>query len=244
MSVKDWFDNKCPYEQGVQLYAILPGCNPTLLKNFTKRQSPQLYEKLKYELKKKLNDAPVVKQNEVQTIQTVEKEEINPISNALQMSSKKEPVYFHQLPEELRPVLLDANNHFREMCLLKVQLNELPGHKEKEALSIQLQINALQKKNALCWKKIDYYQEHKQMLQEKEKEAINLSPAKLLQKEQYLFSSISRLKKRLKENKQLQKVANSIKECNSLSRKIAKQHANILNKETELQHVKELINAK
>jgi hypothetical protein len=241
-TIQQWFDNKCPYLEGVQLYASLPGCNRTLLNNFSKRQSSQLHEKLKYELKKRLSDSLEVKIVQPKQIPVLPIQDNTIVPETSVSASGKTSVFFHELPEELRPVLLDANTHFKEMCLLKVQLNELPGHKEKEALSIQIKIRSLQKKNALCWKKIDYYRQHKQLLQEKEKETRNLSPAKMLQNEQYLFAAISKLKKRLEENKDLLKLSTSVKESNIISRKISKQHANILNKETELQQLKDMIN--
>ena len=241
-ALQQWFDNKCPYQEGVLLYASLKCCNKMLLANFNKKKSPILYEKLKYELSKHLSKPIVVKPIVQYTAQKTTVKELVP--NTASTSEKKEAIFFHQLPEELRPVLLEANNLFKEMCLLKVQLNELPAHAEKKALEIQLEITNRKKVNSLCWKRIDYFQKHKVMLQEKQSEIKNLSPAEMLRKEQYLFASISKLKKRCAENKLGLINTTSLKENNDLNRKIAKQEANILNQETELQNLKDLIHGK
>jgi hypothetical protein len=128
------------------------------------------------------------------------------------------------------------------MCLLKVQLNELPAEVESKALELQLQIAQKQKRNALCWEKLDYWKTHKVAPKEAKSKFETLTPANLVKQEQYLFASISKMKKRLEANKELLKSANGINEVNKLQRSIAKQESTLIAKNEELITIKRLIN--
>lgn len=259
-AIEQWKANGNPYKEGVLLYATFPTHNKMLLKNFQKKQSPQLQEKLKYELSKIENSAKANGQEKTIKIvisnQPISKKSISAthsnVSNVQEVVqyiehqqtnyTTKQALYFHELPEELRPVLLEANQLFKEMCLLKVQLNELPASSEKMALEVQIQIANKQKKNALCWQKLDYWKTHKVAPKEAKGKFEALSPANLVKQEQYLFASISKMKKRLEENKELLKVANAVNEVNKLQRSIAKQEGTLIAKNDELIKVKSLIN--
>lgn len=250
-AIEQWKEKGTSYNEGVLLYASLPTHNKVLLKNFQKKQSPQLLEKLKYELSKfdqsdkpkavKINQnqsAPVKaiqkQSNDVSVMQYIEQQEIK--------YTTKQALYFHELPEELRPILLEANTLFKEMCLLKVQLNELPAEAETKALQIQSEISKKQKKNALCWEKLDYWKTHKVAPKEAKSKFETLSPANLVKQEQYLFASISKMKKRLESNRELLKTANGIVEVNKLQRSISKQESTLIAKNEELITIKRLIN--
>ena len=252
-AIEQWKANGTPYNEGVLLYASLPAHNKVLLKNFQKKQSPQLLEKLKYELSKIdqsektisiKKESPVYKLNiningnqktpEISVVQYIEQQQTS--------YTTKQALYFHELPAELRPILLEANTLFKEMCLLKVQLNELPAEAETKALQLQTEIAQKQKQNALCWEKLDYWKTHKVAPKEAKSEFESLSPANLLRKEQHLFASISKMKKRLAENKELLQTANGVNEVNKLQRTIAKQESTLIAKNEELLTIKRLIN--
>lgn len=256
-AIEQWKAKGTPYKEGVLLYAHFPTHNKMLLKNFQKKQSPQLQEKLKYELSKidnseksaksdkngnllpkstKTENKEVIRQNlsKNEVVQYIEQQQTN--------YTTKQALYFHELPEELRPVLLEANQLFKEMCLLKVQLNELPASSEKMALEVQIQIANKQKKNALCWQKLDYWKTHKVAPKEAKGKFEALSPANLVKQEQYLFSSISRMKKRLEENKKLLENNSGVIELNKLQRTITKQESTLISKEEDLLKIKALIN--
>ena len=219
-----------------------------MVQNFQKKQSPQLLEKLKYELskidnsekkpslKKETRLSPGVVQNgsKIEVVQYIEHQQTQ--------YTTKQALYFHELPAELRPVLLEANTLFKEMCLLKVQLNELPAEAESKALSIQIEIAKKQKQNALCWEKLDYWKTHKVAPKEAKSKFETLTPANLVKQEQYLFASISKMKKRLAENKELLKTANGVSEVNKLQRAISKQESTLIAKNEELLTIKRLIN--
>ena len=250
-AIEQWKENGTPYNEGVLLYASLPAQNKVLLKNFQKKQSPQLLEKLKYELSKIDNSAKTgtnvskrtkteqngtnePKRNKTELVQYIEQQEIQ--------YTTKQALYFHELPAELRPILLEANTLFKEMCLLKVQLNELPAEAENKALQLQTEISQKQKKNALCWEKLDYWKTHKVAPKEAKGKFETLSPANLVKQEQYLFASISKMKKRLELNRELLKTASGVIEVNKIQRTIAKQESTLIAKNEELLKIKALIN--
>lgn len=242
-AIEQWKAKGTPYNEGVLLYESLPAHNKVLLKNFQKKQTPQLLEKLKYELSKIdnsfQNQSKPVKSsqkqsNEVSFVQYIEHQQTN--------YTTKQALYFHELPAELRPILLEANTLFKEMCFLKVQLNELPAEAETKALQLQTEIAQKQKKNALCWEKLDYWKTHKVAPKEAKGKFETLTPANLVKQEQYLFASISKMKKRLESNRELLKTTVGIVELNKLQRTISKQESTLIAKNEELLKIKALIN--
>ena len=245
-AIEQWKSKGAPYNEGVLLYGTLPNNNKTLLKNFQKKHSPQLYEKLKYELSKIDNyNQPSLSAHLPQkpSQQSTSKTDVVHYIEAQQTQFvTKQALYFHELPAALRPILLEANALFKEMCLLKVQLNELPVEAEIKALAIQLKISEKQKHNALCWEKLDYWKIHKVAPKEAKGKFETLTPANLVKKEQYLFASISKMKKRLLENKDLLNVANGVNEVNKVQRIIAKQQSALIAKNEELINIKRIIN--
>jgi len=248
-AIEQWKANGTPYNEGVLLYASLPAHNKVLLKNFQKKQSPQLLEKLKYELSKidqsEKAIIPVKKEIAKKTTigQNVSKNEVVQYIEQQQTNyTTKQALYFHELPAELRPILLEANTLFKEMCFLKVQLNELPAEAETKALELQTEIAQKQKKNALCWEKLDYWKTHKVAPKEAKGKFETLSPANLVKQEQYLFASISKMKKRLELNRELLKTASGVIEVNKIQRTIAKQESTLIAKNEELLKIKALIN--
>jgi len=255
-AIEQWKENGTPYDEGVLLYASFPTHNKNLLKNFQRKQTAQLLEKLKYELSKidkSVKTAEIDKNLHIckktaksdkngnfgQKVSTPSV--VQYIEQQQTQYATKQALYFHELPTELRPILLEANTLFKEMCFLKVQLNELPAEAENKALSLQIDIAKKQKQNALCWEKLDYWKTHKVAPKEAKTEFESLSPANMLKKEQHLFASISKMKKRLLQNKEILKTANGVSEVNKLQRTIAKQESTLIAKNEELLTIKRLI---
>lgn len=243
--IQQWLDNGADYTKGVEIYKNTKGCSKMLLRQFALRETVQRKEKLIYELKKllptKLNalhtklTAPVIKQPE--------KKEI--VLNTTEKESKRIAPLFHELPPELRPVLLEANNLFKENCLLKSELNEVPIADEATALSIQIKIDRNFKANAMCWDKIEYWRKHKQLPKITEVQTISqYSMDKLIYEKQKLNSSVCRMEKRLKENKALLATEENPTNRNKILRKITKQEADIIKKREELLTIKNTIDVK
>jgi hypothetical protein len=237
--IQKWFNDGCDYASGIVIYGNLPKHNPTLLRNFQKKQNSFNVEKVKYELKKFIE---TYNQNVfVSEIQKSVASAIIPVPEKVSETQKKEAVLFHQLPEALRPVLLEANQLFKENCLLKVNLNELPAHAEKEALQLQLKIHDNLRKNELCWQKIDLFLEKRIIPEAPKHEFEGLTPAGLLRQQQLLYASISKLSARLKQNReQLEKVT-VLAMKSKIERQISKQEANLLQQNEKLIIISNLI---
>lgn len=230
--IKNWFENGCHYASGVLIYKELPKHNPLLLKSFQKKENSFNAEKLKYELKK------FIEKYDVNVFVSKVKKEITEVTNTAKKSvpesDQKNAVLFHELPEVLRPVLLEANHLFKENCLLKVNLNELPAHAEKAALELQIKIAGNLRKNELCWQKIDLFLEKRIIPEITKSEFEGLTPAGLLRQQQLLYASISKLNTRLKINRQQFNSAELVSIRAKIERQINKQEQNLLEKNEKL----------
>jgi hypothetical protein len=166
------------------------------------------------------------------------------VVHQVQQYESKQTELIKQLPEELIPVLLKANLKWKENCILKIQLNSLPDDCEDSALKLQLQIDANWKENQLCWKQIDHYLEHKQLPKIAKSQFDKLTPAELVKRQQYHFQNISKLKKRITENRKVLSTTDSVSVKSRLKRTLAKQESDLLAKENELQTLTNLVNGK
>lgn len=230
--IQNWFKSGCDYTSGVVIYSNLPKHNPTLLRSFQKKQNSFNKEKLNGELKKFLE-----KHSQsifVASIQKAVADVITAVPEQLSESDAKESVLFHQLPEILRPVLLDAYQLFKENCLLKVRLNELPEHAEKAALDLQIKISTNFRKNELCWQKIDLFLEKRIITDSPKSEFEGLTPEGRLRSQQLLYASISKLNTRLKNNREQLKTAEHVATRSKIERQISKQEENLLQQNERL----------
>lgn len=234
--VEKWFSDNCPYAEGVAIYSESKSPNANLLRLF-KKQSSANFEKLKYELGKLRNSAaPVI-------TKITEKPKLNIEATAIAVE-KKQQLMFHDLPPELRPELLKANELFRKNCFLKVTLNDLDPDAEEEALRVQMQISDNFKINRICWKKIDFWLEHRQLPKELTSGFEKLTAAQLVKKQQYLFQNISKMKKRFDENLNLISTMESISGKARLQKLATKQDADLIKKNEELQIITKLIDGR
>jgi hypothetical protein len=237
-NIEIWFDNGCNYNDGIAIYKLLSCCNRVLLQNLSKKENAINIQKLKYELKKQIAVLNTVLDNEKP--KGIVTQEHNIVANE-SIEIKKSALFFHNLPVELRPVLLEANNLFKTNCLLKTQLNDLPEHAEKKALEFQIQIHRNFELNAQCWKKINFFLEHRTISKEANSEFKEYTPAGLLRKQQLLYASISKLKSRLSTNLKEHKSAIYVSDRSRLERIIAKQESNLIKQNDELLTISKII---
>ncbi|PIF32998.1 hypothetical protein CLU81_3568 [Flavobacterium sp. 9] len=237
--LQNWIKDGCDYATGIIIYGNLPKHNSLLLKNFKKKNNSFNREKLKYELNKFIEkyDQNVFVSNVQKTVLEI----VKPVLEIVPKNDQKQAVLFHQLPETLRPVLLEANQLFKENCMLKVQLNELPQHAEKAAIAIQIRIHSNFKKNELCWQKIDLFLEKRIISDTPKSEFSELTPAGLLKRQQLLYASISKLNTRLKQNRVLLNNADNVANRAKIERMINKQEQNLINKNETLITISNLI---
>lgn len=239
--VKKWIADGMDYFSGVALYGQI-GKNKLLKQAFT-RNSISNQKKLEYELRKFLPLEPVVKKLiAIDGPQPVNVEEI--IEYQIKQYESKQLKLIKMLPTEMLPTLFRANLKFKENCILKLQMNDLPDEAEDTCLKIQLQIDANWKENALRWKQIDYYLEHKILPKEPKSAFDGLTPAELVKRQQYHFQNISKLKKRITENRKDLSTTDSVKMKSKLERTLAKQESDLITKESELQILNNLVNGK
>ena len=240
-AIDQWFNDNCPYFKGVELYETIPGRNANILRFLKLKESVPNLEKLKYELGK-FRPIAIPEKKELQENSVITKT-IKIEASAIAVE-KKQQLMFHNLPPELRPVLLKANELFRKNCYLKVTLNDLPINAEAEALKIQIEISENFQANELCWKKIDYWLEHRQLPKEITLGFDQYTPAQLVKRQQYLFQNISKMKKRFEENLKLLSSTEDTAAKSRIQRMVAKQDGDLIKKNEELQIITRLINGK
>ena len=98
-------------------------------------------------------------------------------------------------PVELHPVYQNAYQIWVHVCSLKIQLNAVPGHDEKEAFRIQTSILEKMERFDCCKKALDHYNDHKRILPTATKSDFSkLSPIELITKRNSLRSLITRRK--------------------------------------------------
>lgn len=243
MTVQQWLNNNGTYTDGLKLYEGFSNHNKNLLRNLKRKKSPVNLQKLIYELKKldtKPKPKPKIKVKRVVVNAVPTQEQI--VQQEVEIYTKKQSVWFHQLPEALHPTLLEANNTFKEKCMLKVQLNNQPIDAVEKCNAIQIKISNLTKANTLAWSKIDYYLKFRQLPQPPKDPLEDLTGAQLIRKEQNTYSSISRLNKRIATNTEKLKTAKDKKTINKLNRSIELAKSSLLTKEELLQNIKCYIN--
>jgi len=232
-----WLTDSGSLADGLALLSACPGVNVRMLQTLGKSDTAKNRDKVKYELKKALNTFPNGgTQKTAVPVKNDMPARVAVVAKTEQEREKKQAVLFHQLPPQLRPVLLEANATFKENCMLKAALNDLPPLKEKQALQLQLKIFSNIQKNRLCWRRIDYYLTHQKMMPIAAPlaKADSLSPAQQYKRQDNLFSSISRLKKRITINKAQFDIETSLPVKNRLEKAILRAEANLQNKEEEL----------
>jgi hypothetical protein len=244
-AINNWINSGCNFAEGLDLYIQNGPVNQNLLRMF-KKENATTKQKLKYELKKLLVKPRSIFLKEIEPLVIVTKttipEEI--IEAKFEEKSKKNALFFHQLPVELQPELLKANQCWKENCFLKVQLNLLLSNQESEALALQFKISDNWKSNQISWKKIDHYLEFRQLPKENNSSFDKFTPAQLLRKQQLYYQNISKMKKRLKENKIELLNPKSNHEKARVEKLVAKQNKDIILKEEQLTTLTNLIDGK
>lgn len=258
-SISNWLKNKGSYSEGVALYAAMPGMKPTLLKVLQKGENVVNRDKLNYELKKAVpakNIKPIIMgvdwgNHDVSAYTLAQKTAdkgmkivagtVGRTPSPPAEPKPKTSLLYHQLPLELRADLQAANKLFNDNCLLKTQLNELPAEMESEALAIQLQIWHNIKQSENHWARINFWQAHKRLPAKVVIQPEKLNPFYLAKRQQNLFSSRGKIKKRVAVTEAELAQATKPKDKTRLQKQLAKQTENLLKQEKELLDITALI---
>lgn len=204
-AISNWFNNSKDYHTGVALYATLPIKKNHTLKRLNKGKTPQNMATLVSELRR-FKNAPVVKPTPEPTPPAVTKPTTQNDINIevarrqhLKLSTEREfkNLRIGDLPPELRPKFLKAQQVFYSMIELKFALNDLPPEATDSALNIILQIEALDEERDIIWSFLNHWKAHKTLLEVPVTDFSNLNPLELDQKRRNLRSSITKIKKRV-----------------------------------------------
>lgn len=242
-TISEWLnDPGRNYSDGIDLYKSVK-FNKNILSNLMRKESKANMAKLVYELGKFSSEksTPIVKKVRDIAVVNIQKPVAEVVQESIVVIEKKQSLMFHDLPEELRPVLLEANQTFKEKCMLKISLNELPAEAENEALKIILQIDSLTKRNAHCWKKIDYWLEHRSLPPIEASEFSKMTAEQRVKRQQYLFASTSKLRKRIDKNVANLALETSVNGKTRIEKNIAKQKSNLISQESDLLVLTEII---
>lgn len=207
MEITEWLKDKHKdYETGVKLYAESSAVKTRTLATLQRGKNPRnlavLIKELRQLSKKKApqppkgehKTIPASKSKKPQSVLQPEKE------NLIQKSSQQyfQKVKYGDLPAELRPRFKRIREVWFQMCDLKFELNDVPVKKEKEALQLELQIEALDEEKEMIWKEIDHWKLHKSILPTKtEEDFTGLTGQQLYLKKANLVNYINKKNKRI-----------------------------------------------
>jgi len=209
MTVQEWFDNGCDYNQGVLIFATI-GKNKNLLRRFQIKETNWSREKLKYELDKFKTNSRQVSDISAKKV----KKSIHPtpsLKQAIQSGElskiKSKPISAY--PVTLHPVYQRRVEAFYKAASLKIQLNQLSEDAEEAALNLQFEIWKLIKENDKCWTILRHFDDTGRIMPLKPTADFSgLTPQKLYIKRERLYSrktkrgnTIARLKNQLSEEK-------------------------------------------
>ncbi|RZJ71086.1 hypothetical protein [Flavobacterium sp.] len=249
MTIPEWLaGSRRDYHVGLGLYAGVRH-NRNVLKMLQRKESKANMDKLVYELGK---FAPRASAHEAPHTHFVEdvaeldsgiKQALSNVSAVFIAGAEenRDRLMFHDLPAEMRPVLLEKNQAFARMAFLKIELNALAPEKEREAFQIQTEIVELQKKRDLCWKKLDYWLQHRDVPEAESGDFADFTPEQKVKRQQLLFASISKLKSRVSDYERQLASDLPVNVKFSVERKLVKSKKNLLSKESELLELTNLI---
>lgn len=186
MNIQDWFSSGCDYASGVALYSKLKHSNALTLRRLMKKESATNLMTLKYELKKAqtLNSKTKTTTKKPQPKKKPQPLKVVP---AAYKEPARQPMYMHNTPKELRPLLSEAHTLFIKCCELKSILNETPG--SVNTYDLQLEIDEKLKRNQWCWQQITFFKEHGTLPKSTPSEFETLTSAQLIKRQQYKWQA-------------------------------------------------------
>ncbi len=238
MEIQNWINSGCNYNEGISLYAKLPGHSKNLVRLFLLKDNARNREKLRYELEKHIETKPPES-----TAPPKAPEKVNLQVN----STSKANAHFYrlnQLPTSLHPLAIKQRTDFQEAISLKLQLNELHPDEEGVALEICLQIEDLFDAIETAQKVLDHYVDHKVVLNLSPRNYKDYSGGQLADARRNKRTSVTKYKKRVQalQEKSLQNLSKN--DQNKTEIQLQKAKGNLLKHEMELQQLTELINKK
>lgn len=181
------------HSKNIELY-LQSGGDPKLV---NKHRLPTLENRAKitYLLSKISIDVSDVSENQRQNVDISRQIPDKVPEKAPEPSKPKFLGLIAQYPVELHPTYQQACQIWINVCSLKIQLNAVPRHDEKQAFKLQTGILEKMEQFDVCKKVLDHYNEHKRILPTATKSDFSkLSPVELITKRNSLRSLITRRK--------------------------------------------------
>jgi hypothetical protein len=242
MSIKEWYDRGCNYQEGVALYSQLKGHSVNLLRLFYRKESKLNLDKLKYELSK-FSDSTI---SDIPTAAPSSVIKSSPTNTSV---DKKKPDTNHfyrlnQLHPDLHELSIKQRNDFQLAVAAHSKLVLLHPDEESAALQLSLYIESLFDSIEAIQKVLDYYVKNKIVIDITPRTYADFTPEQRV---------IAQRNKRISVNKYQKKVAafkNKLNTDLSLSDKtktevsLERAESKLLKHEMELQELNELINRK
>lgn len=207
--ITQWFNDGCPFDEGVVLYKSLPKPNISVLRKLKRGKNSYNKSLLIKELRlvknkptvvakpatPKPQHKPIPKVEATDAIIAKEHQEQQTKVNALKVEYGS--IKYAHLPAELKPRYRELGDIFYQMCDLKFILNEIPPKAEKEALAIILQIEELDDQRTMIWREIDHWNAHKSILPTEADDYKGLNSDELRTAKARLKSNITKLEQRI-----------------------------------------------
>lgn len=202
MDIQEWFDKNGTYQEGLMLYASLPFKSNLFLKSIQRENVSNLL-KLKYELKKALNNksAVIIKQSEKITTAQEKTRIIEPILQKIKSEVATVPLDKENMamyPMELHETYRNRISDFYEACELKFKLNMLHPDAEEEAFDLIFKLEVLWEKIDRAWFVLNHWKDYNRIMPMKETEDFTkLNGIQLVKRRDQLQTSISKRNKTL-----------------------------------------------
>lgn len=202
MNIQEWFDNKGTYKEGLQLYASLPQKSNLFLKSI-QRENTSNFLKLKYELKKALNNnsTATTKQSEKIATELPTEPKSEPllqviIKESASFSFDKETMAMY--PMELHATYRNRISNFYEACELKFKLNMLHPDAEEEAFDLIIQLEELWESIDRAWFILNHWKDYGRIMPiDNSEDFTKLNGIQLSKRRDRLQTSISKRTKTL-----------------------------------------------
>lgn len=249
MTVNEWFDNGCEYNEGVMLYMKQKGHSGNLVRLFLKKYSLNNQEKLEYELSKyrksqktKTTKAIILEKPSLYKITP------SPVIKEVDTKITKEHAHYfyrlNQLPIELHALAIQQRNDFQTAISLKLQLNNLHPLEEGKALTICLAIEELFDSIEMAQNILKHYVKHKVIIDTTKRDFSKLTGDQRIIRLRNKRSSIAKLEKRIKGYSKALLNELPIDRKTKLKIQLQKSSENLLKQQIEVQELLDYINNK
>ena len=207
--ITQWFNDGCPFTEGVAIYKALPKTSSKVLRSLKRGKSSYNKSLLIKELRafktkpivieppKKQQPKPKTQPRIPVTDAIIAKEQHQTQAKTEALKIEYGSVKYAHLPPELKPRYRELGNIFYQMCDLKFILNDIPPKAEKEALAIILQIEELDDQRTLIWREIDHWNAHKSILPTEADDYKGLNSDELRTAKARIASNITKLEQRI-----------------------------------------------